>query len=177
MRLLFALFAVIATATAAPAAFANHGHGQATGKPQTLALYRADCGSVATATQQVGTVKVKAKGQNGEGKGRGRNLRLDLRVTLSNGVASTSYRIYLLQSTGSGTCSVAATGNTLTTDANGKATANGRFDVGSLPAGNYAVQLVAPATATVPGPGPFTDVLTTQFSIVLPAAAHTHGHH
>jgi len=42
----------------------------------------------------------------------------------------------------------------------------------------YGVQLVAPATATVPGPGPFTDVLTTQFSIVLPAASsHAHGHH
>ena len=42
----------------------------------------------------------------------------------------------------------------------------------------YGVQLVAPGTATVPGPGPFTDVLTTQFSIVLPAASsHAHGHH
>jgi hypothetical protein len=72
---------------------------------------------------------------------------------------------------------VAATGNTLTTDASGKASANARFSVGSLPAGSYGIQLVAPATATLPGPGPFTDVLTTQPSVVLPAAAHSHGHH
>jgi hypothetical protein len=177
MKSLLALCAVLAAAVA-PAAFANNGHGHAKGKAQTLALDRADCAGVATATQQVGTAKVKAKGQNGEGKGRGRNTRLDARVTVSSGMASTSYRIYLLQSTGAGTCSVAATGNVLTTDANGKGTANVRFSVGSLPAGSYGIQLVAPSTATVPGPGPFTDVLTTQFGIVLPAvSSHTHGHH
>jgi hypothetical protein len=92
-------------------------------------------------------------------------------------MSNTSYRIYLLQSTGTGTCSVAATDGVLTTDANGKGHQHARFDTGSLAAGSYGVQLVAPATATVPGPGPFTDVLTTQFSITLPSAPTGKHHH
>jgi len=167
MKKLLVLLAVVAAGTAAPAALASHGHGHGKGgKSQTLALYRADCAGVASATQQVGTVAVKSHGQNGNGG----NARIDVRVNVTGGMPNTSYRIYLLQSTGTGTCSVAATDGVLTTDAKGKGKKDARFSTGSLAAGSYAIQLVAPATATVPGPGPFTDVLTTQFSITLPSA-------
>jgi hypothetical protein len=184
MRKLFALLTVVVAAVASPAALANHGHGhgnngQAGGKPQSIALYRADCAGVATATQQVGTVSVKAKGQNdqGNGFGNGTYAQIQVRVKVTSGMANTSYRIYLLQSTGTGTCSVAATGPVLTTDGSGRGTEQVRFSTGSLAAGSYAIQLVAPATATVPGPGPFTDVLTTQFSITLPSAPNGRHHH
>ena len=173
MRTFFALLAVVAAAVSAPAALASHGHhSKSQRKTQTLPLYRADCAGVATATQQVGTVGVKSKGQNGNGG----NARIDVRVSVTSGMPSTSYRIYLLQSTGTGTCSVAATDGVLTTNAKGKGKKDARFATGSLAAGQYAIQLVAPASATVPGPGPFTDVLTTQFGITMPAAPKK-GHH
>ena len=173
MKRTLALLVVAAAAVSAPAALASHGHSKSQRKTQTLALYRADCAGVASATQQVGTVGVKAKGQNGNGG----NARIDVRVSVTSGMPKTSYRIYLLQSTGTGTCSVAATDGVLTTNAKGKGKKDARFATGSLAAGEYAIQLVAPATATVPGPGPFTDVLTTRFDITMPAAPKTKGHH
>ena len=128
---------------------------------------------MATATQRVGTVGVKSKGQNGNGG----NARIDVRVTVTSGMPNTSYRIYLLQSTGTGTCSVAATDGVLKTNAKGKGRKDARFSTGSLAAGQYGIQLVAPASATVPGPGPFKDVLTTRFDITMPSASKTKGHH
>ena len=117
MRTILGLLAVVAAAVAAPVSLASHGHnGKSQRKTQTLALYRADCAGVATATQQAGTVGVKSKGQNGNGG----NARIDVRVSVTSGMPNTSYRIYLLQSTGTGTCSVAATDGVLTTNAKGK---------------------------------------------------------
>jgi hypothetical protein len=104
---------------------------------------------VATATDVVGFAILELDGSG--------NLQVE--VSVKNGMPRTDYKVYVLAAP----CAVIFTDDLLTTNKKGKGNTHVMVPVASIPANTkIAVQLVSPPTATVPGTGPFTDIITSD---------------
>lgn len=123
----------------------------AKGKPNHKpALHDADCAHLATVTDVIGFAIFESDAAGD----------LQIEVSLKNGMPRTDYKAYLLAAP----CTVVFTGDILSTNKKGKGNLHMMVPAASIPAGaKVAVQLVAPPTAMVPGMGPFTDVITSDF--------------
>src|SRR5215472_1666454 len=116
-------------------------------------LHRANCAQVATATDNFGFVIFEFD----------EDQDLQIEVALKHGMPRTQYRAFVLIAP----CNVVFVDNVLTTNRKGKANVHIMVPASTIPAGAHvAVQLVSPPGAVVPGPGPFTDLITSDF--VLP---------
>jgi hypothetical protein len=157
--LIVAFASVIAVPVTVQAA-AHHGHAvhTHTNKKHTkthgavrVILHHADCSTVSTATDNLGFAEIN----------RHKNGGAQIEISTKGAMPNTSYRAYLLGATG---CSVLYADGVLTTNGKGQGNVHMKVPAGTIPAGttHLAVQLVSPATATVPGPGPFTDVITSS---------------
>jgi len=114
------------------------------------ALHDADCTHVATATDVIGFAVLEMDGSG--------NLQVE--VSVKNGMPRTAYKVFVLAAP----CTVIFTDDILTTNKKGKGNTHVMVPAASIPQNTkIAVQLVSPPTATVPGPGPFTDIITSDF--------------
>jgi hypothetical protein len=128
-----------------------------------VALLRGDCATSATSTATVGFAVFDDNDDDEDEEGDD-DRDLVVNVQLKKGLKNTSYRVYLLTGTNTA-CSVAFVGPCIRTNKKGKGHAHISVAEGTFTAGqNVAVQLVSPCEAPVPGPGPFTDVLTSRFT-------------
>jgi hypothetical protein len=119
------------------------------------ALHRADCTTLATSPEAVGFAILQMDSAGD----------LQVEISVKQGMARTDYKAYLRAAP----CQVVFTGDIVTTNKKGKGNIHMMVPTASIPAGvKLAVQLVSPPSATVPGPGPFTDVITSDF--VTPAS-------
>jgi hypothetical protein len=159
MRKLLVLLA--GAALTAPAAGSAH-------HAATLTLFRAHCGLVAAVASQrradavAGSVAVAARPDPHRGS---RAVRVRVDVAVQHGMANAAYQIRLLRPG----CGVQATRGTLVTDAHGAGRKSVEVARVRLPAGRYAVQLLASAHVTSAGTEAQTDVLTTRFRLLVPA--------
>ena len=113
-------------------------------------LHRANCANLATATDSVGFALVQMDSSG--------NLQIE--VALKQGMPRTDYKTYVLAAP----CTIIFTDDILTTNKKGKGNIHVMVPVTSIPANaTVAVQLVSPPNAVVPGPGPFTDLITSNF--------------
>ena len=129
-----------------PGAVAKHGGDH---KP---ALHRADCTQVATATDNLGFAIFEFD----------EDMDLQIEVALKHGMPNTEYRAFVLTAP----CNVVFIDNILSTNRKGKGNVHIMVPESMIPAGSHvAVQLVSPPGATVPGPGPFTDVISSDFVV------------
>jgi hypothetical protein len=84
---------------------------------------------------------------------------IEIRTGLTAGVPRSSYSVLVVDSS----CQVLVRGGTLTTDDSGRGDLDFHVLGSTVPPGTTVrVEVVDPATATVPGPGPFVDVLTSD---------------
>src|SRR5262245_57219090 len=114
------------------------------------ALHDTDCAGVATAVDVVGFAVLELDGSG--------NLQIE--VSVKHGMPRTDYKVLVLAAP----CAVIFTDDTLTTNKKGKGNTHVMVPTASIPANaKIAVQLVSPPTAAVPGPGPFTDIITSDF--------------
>jgi hypothetical protein len=114
------------------------------------ALHDADCDHLATTTEVVGfaILELDAAGD------------LQIEVSVKQGMPRTDYKAYLLAAP----CTVVFVDDILSTNKKGKGNIHMMVPKASIPTGlKLAVQLVSPPSAMVPGPGPFTDVITSDF--------------
>ena len=128
-------------------------------------LLRGDCATSATSTATTGFAVFDVNDDDeDEGEDEENDHDLVVNVQVKKSMKNTRYRIYLLTGTNAA-CSVAFVGPCITTNKKGKGHAHISVAKGTIVAGqNVAVQLVSPCEAPVPGPGPFTDVLTSRFT-------------
>jgi len=114
------------------------------------ALHDANCTTLATATDSVGFAIFQADSAGD----------LQVEVSVKHGMPRTEYKAYVLAAP----CTVIFTDDILTTNKKGKGNIHIMVPSASIPANTkVAVQLVSPPSAMVPGPGPFTDVITSDF--------------
>jgi hypothetical protein len=140
------------------------GAGSPKGNPNHKpALHRADCAHLATTTDVVGFAILESDGSGD----------LQIQVSLKQGMPRTEYKAFLLASP----CTIIFADDILTTNKKGKGNLHMMVPTASIPAGTttVAVQLVSPPSAMVPGPGPFTDVITSDF--VTPKQASEAAEH
>jgi hypothetical protein len=140
IALLVSLALSLGLGTRASAKDSNH-------KP---ALHDADCAHVSTAVDVVGFAVLEMDGSG--------NLQIE--VSVKHGMPRTEYKVYVLAAP----CNVIFTDDILTTNKKGKGNTHVMVPTASIPANTkISVQLVSPPTAMVPGPGPFTDIITSDF--------------
>src|SRR5215467_12917724 len=148
-QILAALLAMLMAAAVSPnlaGTLAKHGNDH---KP---ALHRADCSQVATATDNLGFAIFEFD----------EDMDLQIEIALKHGMPNTEYRAFVLTAP----CNVVFIDNILSTNKKGKGNVHIMVPESMIPAGSQvAVQLVSPPGATVPGPGPFTDVITSDFVV------------
>jgi hypothetical protein len=127
-------------------------------------LFRADCATSATSTATTGFAVFDVNDDDkDEGEDEDNDHDLVVNVQLKKGMKDSSYRVYLLTGTNAA-CSVVFVGPCIRTNKKGKGHAHIAVAEGTIMASqNVAVQLVSPCEAPVPGPGPFTDLLTSRF--------------
>jgi len=114
------------------------------------ALHDANCTTLATATDNVGFAIFQMDSAGD----------LQVEVSVKHGMPTTEYKAYVLADP----CTVIFTDDILTTNKKGKGNIHIMVPQASIPANKkIAVQLVSPPSAVVPGTGPFTDVITSDF--------------
>jgi len=149
--------AIAVAATVFP--FIQFGHvARASGgvnNPQTVALHRQSCAQ-ANVGPLLGSARFSLDDQGGGTVNPGG---MEIRTAVTAGMPRTSYGEYILDDS----CNVLVHAGTLKTDDSGRGDLDVHVLGSSLPSGAaLRVQLVAPENAAVPGPGPFTDVLTSD---------------
>jgi hypothetical protein len=144
------LFAAIAVLAALAMTLGLGGRASAKNSNHKPALHDADCAHVATAVDVVGFAVLETDGSG--------NLQIE--VSVKFGMPRTEYKVHVLAAP----CNVIFTDDILTTNKKGKGNTHVMVPTASIPANTkIAVQLVSPPGAMVPGPGPFTDIITSDF--------------
>lgn len=156
MRFISALVIALAATTLLLAPFGHSARAaNGTRNLQTVALHRQDC-TATTVGPLAGTARFSLDDQGGE------NVNpngIEIDVSLTAGLPRSSYSVFVL----SNPCQVLVRAGTLKTDDRGRGDLSVHVLGSLVPAGaSLRVQVVAPADAAVPGPGPFADVLTSD---------------